>query len=248
LDIFDILCYNLSIIVDKKIIPMQEEERDENSTQPEDDFGFHDVSKGHKIAAAALAFFALFVVVMWVMQFNKTIYQPTLTELKPADTAGEQKDLTDVDLKRMDTDKDGLSDWDELNIHKTSPYLEDSDSDGFTDKQELDSGNDPACPQGRDCYGGNSIANPESEGETGGAAAAIQDSLNALNAATDQINQIVSQPTTGSESDLTNMMSGGSSAAELRQILLQSGVNQNDLNQITDEQLLESYNSVLSGQ
>ncbi len=58
-----------------------------------------------------------------------------------------QGDLTDT----KDTDKDGIPDAQELKVYKTSPFLEDSDSDGFSDREEIESGNDPNCPQGRDC-------------------------------------------------------------------------------------------------
>jgi hypothetical protein len=54
-------------------------------------------------------------------------------------------------LKSSDTDGDGISDYEELYLYKTSPYLEDSDSDGFSDSIEISSGNDPNCPSGKEC-------------------------------------------------------------------------------------------------
>lgn len=55
--------------------------------------------------------------------------------------------------KTKDTDQDGLSDYDELYIYSTSPYLMDSDSDEITDKQEVDEGTDPNCPISlQNCY------------------------------------------------------------------------------------------------
>ncbi len=50
-----------------------------------------------------------------------------------------------------DTDRDGIPDVQELQVYKTSPFLEDSDSDGFRDKDEIETGNDPNCPKGTDC-------------------------------------------------------------------------------------------------
>ncbi|MDO8505488.1 MAG: hypothetical protein Q7S48_02850 [bacterium] len=50
-----------------------------------------------------------------------------------------------------DTDRDGIPDVQELQVYKTSPFLEDSDSDGFRDKEEIETGNDPNCPKGKDC-------------------------------------------------------------------------------------------------
>lgn len=54
-------------------------------------------------------------------------------------------------MKTDDTDKDELTDYDELYIYRTSPFLEDSDSDGFLDGVEVASNNDPNCPKGKDC-------------------------------------------------------------------------------------------------
>ncbi|MEK7123202.1 MAG: hypothetical protein AAB855_05110, partial [Patescibacteria group bacterium] len=48
-------------------------------------------------------------------------------------------------LKTRDTDVDGLSDYDELTVYKTSPYVKDTDSDGYDDKIEIDNKHDPNC-------------------------------------------------------------------------------------------------------
>ncbi len=50
-----------------------------------------------------------------------------------------------------DTDRDGIPDVQELQVYRTSPFLEDSDSDGVSDKAEIDAGTDPNCPKGKDC-------------------------------------------------------------------------------------------------
>src|SRR5258708_2817826 len=54
-------------------------------------------------------------------------------------------------MKSKDTDGDGLSDYDEVYVYHTSPYLKDSDSDGIDDKTELKRGTDPNCPEGKQC-------------------------------------------------------------------------------------------------
>lgn len=58
---------------------------------------------------------------------------------------------TEAELKTKDTDGDGVSDWDELNVYRTSPYLIDSDSDGISDSAEISDGTDPNCPKDREC-------------------------------------------------------------------------------------------------
>lgn len=54
-------------------------------------------------------------------------------------------------LQTKDTDQDGLSDYAEIYLYKTSPYLPDTDSDGTTDAIEIAQGSNPNCPAGTDC-------------------------------------------------------------------------------------------------
>lgn len=67
-------------------------------------------------------------------------------DISPGDTT-----VSDEILRQRDTDSDGLSDYDEQYLYKTSAYLKDSDSDGYDDKTEVTSGNDPLCPPGQAC-------------------------------------------------------------------------------------------------
>lgn len=57
-----------------------------------------------------------------------------------------------VALQNKDTDKDGLSDYDEANKYATSPYIADSDSDGISDGDEVKQNTDPNCPTGQNCF------------------------------------------------------------------------------------------------
>lgn len=54
-------------------------------------------------------------------------------------------------FNQVDTDGDGLFDNDEVSSFGTSPYLDDSDSDGVNDGDELKNGTDPNCPLGQEC-------------------------------------------------------------------------------------------------
>lgn len=54
-------------------------------------------------------------------------------------------------MKELDTDKDTLNDYDELYVFRTSPFLEDTDSDGLNDGQEVSTNSDPNCPKGKTC-------------------------------------------------------------------------------------------------
>lgn len=54
-------------------------------------------------------------------------------------------------LQKTDTDADTLSDFDELYLYNTSPYLADTDSDGTADPEEIKAGTSPTCAQGTEC-------------------------------------------------------------------------------------------------
>lgn len=53
--------------------------------------------------------------------------------------------------KTKDTDRDGLSDYSEQYVYRTSPYLGDTDSDGIPDAIEIAQSSDPNCPAGTTC-------------------------------------------------------------------------------------------------
>ncbi|MFC1721833.1 hypothetical protein ACFL0Z_02890 [Patescibacteria group bacterium] len=55
------------------------------------------------------------------------------------------KVLEQIDDK-LDSDRDGLTDKEEIEIHKTNPNNPDTDNDGYSDKTEVDGGFDPLQP------------------------------------------------------------------------------------------------------
>lgn len=109
-----------------------------------------------KIGFALLSCFAVCVLLLGVYQFRTTIYGPFALSPVSEDTT----DLTAINqlfddeqtrLQRIDTDGDGLNDYEELNFYNTSPYIADTDSDGIDDALEIANGSDPICPSGADC-------------------------------------------------------------------------------------------------
>lgn len=140
-------------------------------------------------------------------------------------------------LKNLDTDKDGLSDYDEINVYQTSVYLSDSDSDGFTDKEEVDSNNDPNCPKGGDCTVKADI---------------IEDNKNNIDNIipinNNGITPPVIDPNDPSAEAATKLFSGSLSASEIRNLLIQSGMNKSDLDQISDENIIQTYKEILANQ
>lgn len=55
------------------------------------------------------------------------------------------KDLS-INRHQIDTDRDGLSDYDEINIYHTNPYNPDTDKDGIPDGEEIRRGRNPLGP------------------------------------------------------------------------------------------------------
>lgn len=111
------------------------------------------LSAAQKTGFVLLLVFGLMVVSLAFLQMRNAIYSPFVIRISEEDQ--EARELLEVDettrLQQIDTDHDGLNDYEELFFYETSPYLPDTDSDGINDKEELDSGNNPLCPQGTTC-------------------------------------------------------------------------------------------------
>ena len=114
-------------------------------------------TREQKTGFVLLFIFALLAVGLGLLQMRNTIYGPFVIRLDEATIASGPLD-EDSRLRQTDTDHDGLSDWDELNSYRTSPYLPDTDSDGGDDKDEIERGTDPLCPEGQACAGEQVIA------------------------------------------------------------------------------------------
>lgn len=185
------------------------------------------LGKNQKIALAVLGFFAFFMLIISTLNFSNKISGPFKVDLSEttdtsdisADDITEYfaQDDSEESLREKDTDHDGLSDWDELNVYNTSPYIEDSDSDGFGDKKEIDSGNDPNCPTGRDCYGEGGAVSEDSS-------LILED---------------------GSDDVLGDIMADDLDVSYLRDMLRNAGMDEDSLNQLSDEDLISTYNEVL---
>lgn len=66
------------------------------------------------------------------------------------------------DEVRMDSDRDGVSDYDEKHIYETNPESADTDGDGYSDRAEITTGFDPKDPS---LQGAITYENPKDSGE-----------------------------------------------------------------------------------
>lgn len=69
----------------------------------------------------------------------------------PIQTEAEKRLAQLAEMRLLDSDSDGINDFDEEYSYSTSAYLADTDSDGVNDKVEIDSGENPICAQGKVC-------------------------------------------------------------------------------------------------
>ena len=122
--------------------------------------------------------------------------------------------------KKKDTDGDGLSDYDETNIYHTSPYLADTDSDGMNDGYEAAHNFDPNCPGQGPC------------------------SASFTNISTSTIASS-SQSVPGIQTNV-NTASATLTATDIRGILIQAGSSADDVNSLTDAEIMQLYQQALN--
>lgn len=183
-----------------------------------------------------LALFAVIGIGLGLISLKKGISNP-FTPSNSANfgnsklAAGLTSDETAA-LRNLDTDNDGLSDYDELYLYNTSPYLSDSDSDTFSDQQEIDKGDDPNCPAGQDCTG---TARPLSN-------------ANASTALTNANTNGASVSNTNAVTEIPKTATGAVDLAKLRQILKNAGAPAYAVDGTDDATLLELYQTMVNEQ
>lgn len=104
-----------------------------------------------KTGLVLLLVFGLLALGLGVLQLRNIIYNPFAIRLTAEEISIDKLMDEQTRLQNIDTDHDGLNDWEELNFYETSPYLPDTDSDGMSDRDEVGKGRNPACVEGQDC-------------------------------------------------------------------------------------------------
>lgn len=169
--------------------------------------------------------------ILGFLRFNSTINN-VLNQNKTDNknyTDYQEQDLQEIlDLQNRDTDNDSLSDYDEINIYRTSPYLDDTDSDGYSDKQEIENNEDPLCPRGQKC-GVQSGDNQQNDN--------TKNSLKNNIGNFDQFQPTNNNNSSGSE----KFLSGQASLNEIKQMLLQAGLPIEEINKIPDNEIVKMY-------
>ena len=177
---------------------------------------FNDEKRLNALLAAAVLFFGFGGALVGLAQVRSNIFtKPEVVEnsaLKLAVNGNINADL--LGLSKKDTDQDELSDYDELYLYGTSPYLPDSDSDGVSDKREIATGADPTCGKNGSCFR----------------------SLNGV------LDAEANQDKTKNQSLYIDSQS---QLQQLRKALSLSGMSEDELQKLNDEQLIAAYQAAL---
>lgn len=190
---------------------------------------FSSLPRPQKTAVIILSVAALGILVVWFWQFNMRLngpFRPSDTEIAQGEKAAQEKAAAQMADKLKDSDGDGLTDYDEINIYKTSPYLEDTDGDNISDFKEVKNGTDPLCAAGTDC----SLLSGNSNSTTTAIVASEAPAQNV------------------DEALLIKALSGQGDPETMRQILLQGGADPEQVKILTDQDLMTMYAEILKAQ
>ncbi len=142
-------------------------------------------------------------------------------------TGAEKESAETAAQKAADTDGDTVSDYDELYVFKTSPYLADSDSDGLSDSNEITSGQDPNCTLGKECGDVKETVVPgNSAGFVTEDQAAIAAEAARLQAGLDSLKNL--------------------DVAEIRSTLINAGANPDEINGLSDAEVQTLYDQLIA--
>jgi len=184
------------------------------------------LSLEQKVGFTLLLIFALLAVSLGFLQIRNTLYKSfAMHKVVPFDIK-DQVDTMEA-LRFRDTDQDGLTDFDELYLYNTSRYLEDTDSDGILDGQEVLKGTNPLCGEGKDC-------GIDLLGDSQGGAGIIN-----VNMPKPTLN-IAGIETDGELIDLRLIFDD---PEKIRLLLIEGGIGEDEIGQLSDEELLEATKS-----
>lgn len=191
-------------------------------------------SREQKAALSIVISFGSLALIFGSFYLWKHIASPfAITYSGPRFLTGDEKEAEEArKAKQSDTDKDGVNDYDELYVYKSSPYLSDSDSDGLSDLSEITSGEDPNCATGAACE---TVVKEESDIEDtflGDVADTYRDSADGAPTAEVQATQAIQA--------IQNM-----TPDQMRQLLLEAGANQEAVAALSDEQLKAYFTAAL---
>ncbi len=186
-----------------------------------------------KINSIIILMVGFFAVIFGVFSFWFTVSNPFASIINESQKINQElmaKEQARMEsLKALDTDGDGLTDYEELYVYGTSPYLKDTDGDGISDYDEIFVyGTDPNCPTGSVCSGiPNVLPDPSGSGIMG-----ISDN--------NPLNTVISVPS------LQTKPQGLSITPDyIRSVMRQNGATEEELSELTDEVIIAEFRDYL---
>lgn len=196
------------------------------------------LSREQKVGFGMVTTFGALALVFGVFYMWKHVASPfVLTYTGPKFLTGDEKQQQEMEtLRKQDTDSDGLDDYSELYVYKTSPYLADSDSDGSNDKAEISGGTDPNCAPNQPCATALATAvNPETL--KGSFAEEVANTTGATVAA--------GAPTVPTMATISTALEN-MSPAQMRELLIQAGGDSATINALSDDEVRSTLMAAIS--
>ncbi|KKQ27986.1 MAG: IclR-like protein transcriptional regulator [Candidatus Magasanikbacteria bacterium GW2011_GWC2_37_14] len=200
------------------------------------------LTKTQKTGFVLLLIFAVLTIGLGGLQLRNTIYSPFVLKLSGPDSSLQLLNDEQTRLQSIDTDHDGLNDWEELNYYETSPYLPDTDSDGINDKTEIDNGDNPLCAKGEACESSTAESVVGEEPITSAIAATGVTPTDVINSSG------LSGFTEGGE-EFSALLAALEDPPKLRELLLKSGsITVEQLSKVDDATLVKTAKELLQNQ
>lgn len=208
-----------------------------------------------KISVGILSVCGLLAIGLSLYQLHQSIRDPFLSNtaevLAFKQTLAPTSDQVEAKQKRTDTDGDGLSDWDEVNVYHTNPNLRDSCGDGMPDNVRVTTGKNINCTDktgGRSGAIDTSAVDATSSQLFGNQVSASADNSSIISGFAQAALQ--AQAASGSTSTAGIDASAGFIPRDPKAIraALAGNVDQATLDSITDAQLLDYYDQAVAQQ
>lgn len=184
-----------------------------------------------------------------VYRLQRTIREPFLVEKSKALASkgllGSTAEEEDARLKRTDTDGDGLSDGDEISVHRLNPNLKDTCGDGILDGIRVATGKQLSCA--------GSGGNVRGEIDVSGVTQSTSTFLSPLGDIQKAQDTLVTDFFTASQSATGTPSAAGASQFLIRdpaaiRAALKGRVDQAKLDALSDQKLLELYDFAVAEQ
>lgn len=189
-----------------------------------------------------LSLLGIVAIAFGIWQISRQLRSPFQVNTNQANQNSQTLTLTNTasvprleSLREKDTDRDGLSDYDELYLAKTSPYIADSDSDGASDAAEIEAGTNPNCPAGSTC--GRVVSNTNALATNTNTAPAPTD-LNNLSA--DQLREVLKNA--GVPEETLNQIDDATLLQTYRDVLAEGNTGQTNANTNTSGSITNNAN------